>query len=87
MIAWLAAQVPERAEDRQRGVVLARCRAEKIDRDAFLPVSKSAPWDGYPKRRTYTTAVTLTKSTTVKFRAWDKAGNIEATKSQTINVR
>jgi len=31
MIAWLAAQVPERAEDRQRGAVLARCRAEKIE--------------------------------------------------------
>ena len=35
---------------------------------------------------TYTTAVTLTATTTVRFRSWDKAGNVEATKSQVVTV-
>ncbi|MGZ4600090.1 chitobiase/beta-hexosaminidase C-terminal domain-containing protein [Oryzihumus sp.] len=35
---------------------------------------------------TYTAAFTLTSSATVKYRAWDKVGNVEATKSQAIQV-
>ncbi len=35
---------------------------------------------------TYTAPFTVPATTTVKFRSWDKAGNVEATKSQVINI-
>ena len=35
---------------------------------------------------TYTAPFTLSSTATVKFRSWDLAGNVEATKSQTIQV-
>ncbi|MGO4342616.1 chitobiase/beta-hexosaminidase C-terminal domain-containing protein [Pedococcus sp. 2YAF34] len=35
---------------------------------------------------TYTTALSVGATTTVKFRSWDKAGNVEATKSQLVTV-
>jgi peptidoglycan/xylan/chitin deacetylase (PgdA/CDA1 family) len=34
----------------------------------------------------YTTPFTVSTTTTVKFRAWDNAGNVEATKSQLIQI-
>jgi peptidoglycan/xylan/chitin deacetylase (PgdA/CDA1 family) len=35
---------------------------------------------------TYTGPVTVSGTTTVKYRAWDNAGNVEATKAQVINI-
>ncbi|EBP5561714.1 hypothetical protein XR19_24925, partial [Salmonella enterica] len=35
---------------------------------------------------TYTTALSMTSTATVKFRSWDKAGNVEATQSQLVTV-
>ncbi len=35
---------------------------------------------------TYTAPITLTASTTIRFRSWDSAGNVEATQSQAIQI-
>jgi hypothetical protein len=35
---------------------------------------------------TYTAPITVSATTTVKYRAWDSAGNVEATKSQLIQI-
>jgi len=34
----------------------------------------------------YTAPFTITKTTTIRFRSWDKAGNVESVRSQTVNV-
>jgi peptidoglycan/xylan/chitin deacetylase (PgdA/CDA1 family) len=35
---------------------------------------------------TYSDPITVSSTTTVKYRAWDKTGNVESTKSQTIQI-
>jgi peptidoglycan/xylan/chitin deacetylase (PgdA/CDA1 family) len=35
----------------------------------------------------YTSAFSVNSTTTIKFRSWDKAGNAEAVKTQTVNVK
>jgi peptidoglycan/xylan/chitin deacetylase (PgdA/CDA1 family) len=35
---------------------------------------------------TYTNAITVSKTTTVRYRSWDVAGNVEAAKSRTIQI-